>query len=230
MKMRLYLYILLFVTMAIVACSDTAPDTTCKGIGSVEMNDTLIAIHYYDNVYVISDEYRNNLCDSARVKFKINIGKRIVDTAYVYQAEVVELSGDIRRQIVFRAHNKQADTALCVPTDMHITRDFRRLDFFNISTRYVTCDNNADEVSLVLDSAEQEASTDSLVVLWLRHSQVRTDSADRVEYNTISVPLNILIPADTLRTERLYLKVKMFGSDGDTVVNNYVYSYMNYEK
>ena len=214
-------------TMSFVRCSDDTIENAIKGIGSIEMNDTLIAIHYYDNTYIISNEYRTSLTDSARVQFKISATQRVTDTAYIYKANVIELTSDIRTPIVRRTENLTTDTAICIPTDLHITRDFRHLDFFNISTRYTTCSNNDDKITLVFCADEQEASTDSLVVLWLRHSQSRSDTLTHIEYNTISVPLNELIPSDSVQKERLYIKLKMLGDKNDTVVTNYVYSFVN---
>ena len=217
------------IVLAVAACSDDKTDDTIKGIASVELNDTLVALHYYDNTYVLADEYRAGLTDSARVYFCINSTQRLADTASIFNANVRELSADLRTPIVYRTANLLSDTAICVPTDMHITRDFRHLDFFNISVHYATLPNNDDKTYLVQCSTEQEASTDSLVVLWLRHSQLRSDSTLYIEHNTISVPLNILIPPDSLQRERIYLKVKMLAEGGDTIVNDYIYSFVNIE-
>lgn len=226
--MKKQLIILLLLTaLGLTSCSDDYTDNTIKGIASVELNDTLIALHYYDNTYILPDDYRASLTDSARVYFRLRTTQRISDTAYIFNADVQELTTDIRTSIIFSTANLLSDTARCVPTDMHITRDFRHLDFFNISVYYTTCPDNDDQVYLVQCSTEQEANADSLVVLWLRHSQLRSGTTQYVEHSTISVPLNVLIPPDSLQRERVYLKVKMLSEDSDTIINNYVYSFVN---
>ncbi|MCQ2227936.1 MAG: hypothetical protein MJZ01_08525 [Bacteroidales bacterium] len=206
-----------------VSCSKDEVPMAYQGIASVERTDTAILIHFYNNTFVVS-LLESDVEDSARVTFRIVAGRRLSDTAEIFEGRVEELSEDIRTPIV---HEVSTSNLPCVPTELHITRDFRRLDFFNVTAYYYTRQDNEDRLYMAFDPTQQVGRTDSVVVLWLKHVQNETDPKQYtgIQYQTISVPMNVLIPDST--SERLMIHLKRLNLDGDTVTDNFVYSYRN---
>lgn len=226
--------ILLVLVSALCSCSDDGPSyPSYSGIASVEVNDTLWIFHFYSYSFCLPlSQLPEGIDNSSRVSFKVRPVEPIVnsDTAVVYRANLIDISPDLRSDILFLSEGTgdsslASGSAVCVPTDMHITRDFRHNDFFNVTTFYYTTVDNGDQTALVFDPSEQIYPTDSVVVLWLRHSQLRSDSLTHVEYNTFSSPLNVLIPSP--ESERIRIKVKRLGLENDTIVDDYVYSFRN---
>lgn len=223
--------LLLAVVSAIVACKEVVVDSTIfSGIGTIERSDTLFAIHYYDHTFLLSDMDGSSLEDSDRVEFSLRTTEPVSDTLLTtFYAELNEISEDITRPIVY--YSKQSEinpkewgTAPFVSVDMHITRDWRRCDFFNFSTTYATKDDNDDYVCLTYEKSEQEKDNDSLHVMWLKHYQHQSDTLKYLRHEVISVPLNYM-QNDT--AQRIYLKIKYFDAYGDTVVTNWTYSFRN---
>lgn len=228
MKKALF-YILLIVTLS--ACEKSVVDKTVfQGIGTIERTDTLFAIHYYDHTFIIPDMEGSALEDSDRVEFNLHTLKPVSDTLLTtFEAELVEISEDITRPVVYYSQQSTVDpkewgTTPFVSVDMHITRDWRRCDFFNFSTMYATTDNNDDYICLTYEKSEQEADNDSLHVFWLKHYQNQSDSLTALRHDVISVPLNYL-QNDT--AQRVYLRIKYFDAYGDTMVTNWTYSFRN---
>lgn len=215
-----------------VSCTDEPQMPVYSGIASVERNDSVFALHYYDYTFVIEDDGMHaGLRDSARVTFRVRPRSRISesDSVLIFRADVIELSDDITSALRFDLQSADLpaggiDTALCTPVDIHVTRDYRRLDFFNIRSYYYTKPDNGDVIGLFCLSDEQ--TCDTATTLWLRHIQQSGDSLTQVQYNTISVPLNVLI-ADTA-SERMNIILKRFGAESDTIVESYVYSFHNH--
>lgn len=224
------LYIL-WAILLFVACKETLIDTSLfQGIGSIERTDSVFAIHYYDHTFLLSDMDGSVLEDSDRVEFSLRTSEPVSDTLLTtFYADIVEISEDITRPVVYYSNQssvnpKEWGTVPFVSVDMHITRDWRRNDYFNFSTMYATSDGNDDYICLTYEKSEQEAENDSLHVMWLKHYQRQSDSLSYLKHDVISVPLNYL-QKDSV--ERTYLRIKYFDVYGDTVVTNWTYSYRN---
>ncbi len=203
---------------------------TFKGVGTVEKTDSSFMIHYYDYTFNVAELVGSEIPDGGRVVFELTATEEVVDEQKTYTATVDSISDDITSPIAYidqsaYSSEKYWGTTLFIPTNTHMTRDWQRNDFFNITVYYATTDGNDDFTSLSYANSEQVKDSTDLVVLWLRHYQKSDEFTDRIEYNTISVPLNELRPNGD---ERIRVRVKRFGtSTEDTVVTNYTYSYSN---
>ena len=122
---------------ALVACGDSNSKYNASGIGSVELNDSVFAIHYYSNTLIISNAaLRGGLRDSCRVYFS-GSGELMTEGAdgSVYDFTPSELSSDIRQPILLldSVAQSSADTMRTASSregffahNIHITRDWRR--------------------------------------------------------------------------------------------------------
>lgn len=216
---------------AVAACEETTIDSSLlQGVGSIERTDTSVVLHYYDHAFILSDMDGSALEDSDRVEFKLRVNDNVSDTMLTtFYADIEEISEDITRPVVYGDNlsslaAKERGAVPFVSVDMHITRDWRRNDYFNFSTMYATCDDNDDYICLTYDRSEQESDNDSLHIMWLRHYQKQSDSLLYLKHDVISVPLNYL-QKDSV--ERTYLRIKYFDAYGDTVVTDWTYSYRN---
>lgn len=200
-----------------------------RGFATVERNDSIFALHYYEYTFYdsdVADVDSTELETGARVYFALELTSELNDSTNTATANITELTGDITKKIVRSQSDKLfAANGLCTPQNIHITRDYRRLDYFNITAVYTTKVDNDDEIALVFDEAEQVGRTDSVVVLWLRHYQKDIDNHDSYSYSTISVPLNELITTDSI--ERLVVHTKWLDAKNDTIEEQYIYSYKN---
>lgn len=204
------------------ACQESVTPATYNGIGSIERNDTVAAIHYYDHTFLIED-MPMSLVDSSRVIFRIEVTGRANDTTETYNAKIIDISSDIRREII--NINSTAglgqETGITI-SDLHLTRDFRRLDYFNITTIFETREDNDDKINLVL---EQRDDSKKEATLWIKHWQKSTDSLNIIQKDIMSVPMNGMINDET--SERLLLHVKWIKAIGDTISEDFTYSYYN---
>ena len=212
--------VLIAIVMLAVSCHEEPQPMTISGIGSIEVNDSATAIHYFEYT-LLTDFDTSVLPDSARAQFKVALEDKTDETTY--RAKVITLSDNLRRELINVDANMTADsifgTAPLTPSDIRMTRDFRRLDFFNITVYYTTRPDNDDFICLTYDPAEQTSDT---IALWLRHYQAISDSCTHIEYRTISVAVNSLA-SDTM--PRRYIDVRHIDTSLDTVTTRYVYSY-----
>ena len=205
------------------ACNESVSPATYNGIGSVEITDSLAAIHYYNRTFLFK-EFPSHIGDSSRVIFMAEATSRANDTTETFYAKVKRISPDIRRNIIFNmeATKSFGKEAGIMVRDLHLTRDFRRLDFFNITTSFATTQNNNDKVRLVL---EQRDIANKEATLWIKHWQSNSDTLNAIGHDTMSVPMNTLISDEN--SERLLLHIKWIESSGDTITEDYTYSYFN---
>ncbi len=219
--MRLFLTIIISIVVLSSCKDDSEKQQKFTGIGTVE-NDGVFAIHYYDYTFYPTN-IEASVKDNARVKFTLYTTYEWSEDK-TFSAEVTELSDDLTLEIQTDELYATADS-ICVPNGMNITRDFRRNDYFDITTYYATSLGNTDFVCLVYDTLDQSSAIDT-VTLWLRHYQVVPDSTASFfyEYNTFSSPLSGL-QVDSL--ERVYIRLKYLSTRGDTTISNFTYSYYN---
>lgn len=230
--MRL-LIIITFCSVLLAACGDSDSKYNASGIGSVELNDSVFAIHYYSNTLLLSDDIpRGSLRDSSRVYFT-GSGELIAegDGGAVYQFTPYELSDDVTSQLLLLDSVAQAsaDTMRMARSregffaqNVHITRDWRRNDFLDATGFYPGVNDGAgDCFAFFADSAT--IGTDTAEV-WLRLCRAKRDSVQMVTRH-ISTPINCL--RDSSR-ERIVVKISRIDAFGDTVVTNLVYSYVNW--
>lgn len=214
--------------LIIAACSGNDKKQQIKGIGTICRTDSITTLHYYNYTMHSQALANTELRDSARVEFLAEVEDEMGDE-FTLRVNLLELSGDITTPIAGFTNGtkdpKHLGKALFMPINMHMTRDFRRCDFFNVTTYYPTRADNDDYVCLTYDPKEQIADTvmdEPFVVLWLRLYQNSDEGNDLMEYKSISVPLNSL-QRDTI--DFIGVRVKYFGIEGDTITNDYTYSY-----
>lgn len=213
----------------LVACSEKDNTQHCVGFGTVERTDSTCLLHYYELALDAEGLQSTNLEDDARVYFEAEILDNLDAVQRSYKAKLIKISEDIRQDIhgygTDKAEATCYGTALCATGNIHITRDWKRNDYFNITTYYATQPDNDDHICLLYDAAEQhDAEADSIptYVLWLRHYQKKAVANDQIEYKSISVPINSLrLPDD----KYILIEVKQFGPKGDTLSTTYGYSY-----
>lgn len=205
------------VAAAMCACSETDDSLPFSGIGSVENADTVCAIHFYDYTLLLSEPI--DVPDGSRVVFRCRANHISGDPENVYSARITYVSDDITQPIE-RGSAYGAPETYCLPNDMHITRDWLRRDFFNITASYPTKPDNNDVLRLVTDNTVP--ATDSTLTLWLRHYQSSADSCHMFSTSSISVPLNHL---QNKAHDRISITVKRLGMYNDTIVTQYVYGY-----
>lgn len=204
------------------ACQESVTPATYNGIGSIERNDTIAAIHYYDHTFLIED-MPTTLADSSRVAFSIEVTGKANDTTETYNAKIIDISSDIRREIInINSTAGLGEESGVMVSDLHLTRDFRRLDYFNITTIFETREDNDDKINLVL---EQRDDSKKEATLWIKHWQKSTDSLNIIKKDIMSVPMNTMIKDET--SERLLLHVKWIKAIGDTISEDFTYSYYN---
>lgn len=226
MKLHTYVATLLIATTLLASCHDNNHDNTFSGIATVERTDSTFALHFYDFAFYFPDEHPDSLNDGARVKFKCTTAEQLDTAGLKFNAHLDEMTGDLIENIVYYATMKEIPpkykgTAILTPVDMHITRDYKRNDFFNITTYFTTTDDgqNDDYVCMAHDPNSQVADT---TVLWLLHYQNSSKDCNVFAYNTISVPINELKRPGS---EWIHIKVLRFGSANDTIATNYTYGY-----
>ncbi len=220
------------VSLCVSACGDSESTYGATGIGSVELNDSVFAIHYYSNTMIIDRSFADGLTDSARVFFS---GSGTLayekDGVKTYDFCINSLSADITTPFLSldSAAQASADTMRIASSkegfyaqNIHITRDWRRNDFLDATGIYPG-DNNGkgDFFGFVLDSASLGTDT---VRVWLRLRRERTDTVQMITRH-ISTPVNCL--RDSTR-ERVMVNLRRLDANGDTVVSNLVYSYINW--
>ncbi|MCR5696433.1 MAG: hypothetical protein K6G73_05580 [Marinilabiliaceae bacterium] len=208
------------------ACRENEKDITYSGIATVERTDSTFVLHFYELAIFFPNEHPDSLENGARVKFLCTTTEQPDSAGIIHNANLNEISGDLTQRIVYYDSMKEIQPkykgeAILIPVDMHITRDYQRNDFFNITTYFTTTNdgNNDDYVCLAHDPSTQLADT---TVLWLLHYQNSSDNCNVFTYNTISVPINELKKAGS---EWIYIKVLRYGSANDTVATNYTYGY-----
>ena len=215
-----------------VSCSDADTRTALRGIGTVERTDSSLAVHYYDYTLLPVNTDLPGLDDSARVEFYCK-GVKVSDTALVYEADFLELSGDLRTPILYNDSVTQASdslTSLFFSEEkfntfaLHITRDWRRCDYLDVGALYVGSSQSNDLFALVRDPSDGAEVPDSLMVFWLRLRRQLPDSTQYVS-RQISVPINSI--ADTTK-ERVQILVKYLNQLGDTASRPMTYSYVNF--
>ncbi len=218
---------------ALVACGDSNSKYNASGIGSVELNDSVFAIHYYSNTLIISNAaLRGGLRDSCRVYFS-GSGELMTEGAdgSVYDFTPSELSSDIRQPILLldSVAQSSADTMRTASSregffahNIHITRDWRRNNILDATCYYPGVNGGADDFfGFFADTTT--LGTDSVKV-WLRLCRAKRDSAQMV-VRRISAPINCL--RDTTR-ERVIVNIRRIDAYGDTVSTDLVYSYVNW--
>ncbi len=225
---RAYLAVALALTLS--SCTSEEYHQTYQGIGTVERSDTMLAIHYYDRTFILQNASSSGLEDDERIEFQLVTTEEVTYNS-VYKANLNYASDDLTLPIVHldtaTVNERYKATASLTPSIMHMPRDFRRNDYFNITTYFSTRDDNDDYVCLTLEPEEQIADTTDLIVLWLRHFQRSSESPTHYGYSTISVPLNEL-KQDSL--ERVTVRVKRITAEADTAVTDYTYSYVNFNE
>ncbi len=226
--------VLLPLMLLLVACGDSHAPYTATGIGSVELNDSTLAIHYYKTTLRLPDNTPHaSLTDTSRVYFSGSgtLFSEDPEGAQVYDFNLTTLSSDITTPIITLDSTTIASDSLqrCINStegfyaqNLHITRDWRRNDFFDATASYPGVgDGSSDFLALV---ATPDSTTPDTLQLWLRLLRHATDSSLMVTKH-ISVPVNCL--RDTTR-ERIVLRLSRINSYSDTVVIDYVYSYVNF--
>lgn len=217
----------------LASCGDSDSKFGVSGIGSVELNDSVFAIHYYRNTLRIAETaLSESLRDSCRVYFA-GSGTLVYDgeDGAVYDFTPTVISPDITTSIFLldSVALASADTMRMASStegffahDVHITRDWRRNDFLDATGTYPgAADARGDYFGFFADTSTLGADT---VRLWLRLFRAQTDSAQMV-VRRISTPVNCL--RDSAR-ERIVVNIKRIDAFGDTVTTNLVYSYVNW--
>ncbi|MBP5365454.1 MAG: hypothetical protein J6Y82_05985 [Bacteroidales bacterium] len=229
---RLYRYIgyvtLLAMPFGIASCDDDPVQLdTFKGIGTIERTADNVALHFYDYTFLIDNaEMCAKLNDNNRVIFECLATRKVsTDSTLVFAADMISVSDDRTRPILSKStcaeEPEKLKSSAFVPSDLHITRDWRRSDFFNITILYTTISDNCDSLVMLRYADEQTTQADT-VTLWVKLLQQRNDTSSLYSHKTISVPLNGFI-TDT--TERICLRVKHLSTPTDTVVKDYIYSW-----
>lgn len=217
-----------------VSCHDSNNGKNATGIGTVERNDSVLAIHFYKNTFVISDaDLYPMLHDSDRVSFS-GSGVLIdeLDENQVYDFNLTRVSEDLR-QPLFVVDSVARDSAELMAIvnsadgfysqNIHITRDWHHDDYFDATAVYYGADNGeGDYFGLIYDSAAVD--TDAVQIFWLRLYRHNTDTMQVINKD-ISVPVNQL--RDSTK-ERILMRIKRIDAYGDTVSTDYVYSYINW--
>lgn len=217
----------------IVSCGDSDSKFGVSGIGSVELNDSVFAIHYYKNTLRLSDAVSaDGLRDSCRVFFS-GTGSLVSEgeDGAVYDFTPSVISANITTPVFLLDSVAQAsaDTMRMAGSpegffahDIHITRDWRRNDFLDATGTYPgALDASGDYFGFFADTSTIGTDT---VRLWLRLCRARTDSALMV-VRRISAPVNCL--RDSAR-ERIVVNISRIDAFGDTVSSDLVYSYVNW--
>lgn len=232
MKKILLLFSLLCAIVA-VSCSDSESKYAASGIGTVELNDSVFAIHYYRNALIIDDPaLSSGLRDSARVFFS-GSGSFVdeVDEIKYYSFHLTSISKDITCPLLMMDSVAQAsaDTVRVAGSaegffgqNIHITRDWRRCDFIDATAMYPGADDDSgDFFGFTVDPSTVGTDT---IRIWLRLSRASTDSV-RMVTKYVSTPIGCL--QDSTR-ERVMVNLSRIDAYGDTVVSNMVYSYVNW--
>lgn len=221
-------------TVMLSGCHDSSSTYVASGIGSVELNDSVFAIHYYKTTLVLPDYVsHDNLTDTSRVFFTGSgwLVNEDYEGAQVYDFTPSVLSADVTTPILMLDSAGMASDSLnkiaqstegFYAQNIHITRDWRRNDFFDATAIYPGVgDGSQDFFGLVGDTLSADADT---MHLWLRLRRQNTDTLQMITKH-ISVPVNCL--RDTAK-ERILIRLSRLNADGDTVVMDYVYSYVNF--
>lgn len=215
-------------------CHDGHSSYGASGIGSVELNDTAFAIHYYSATLCLGDaESHGKLTDGSRVYFVGSgwLSSESADGLQTYNFEPRTLSGDITSPaLLLDSAGMASDSLMRIAQspegfygqNIHITRDWRRNDFLDATAIYAgTGDGAADFLGIVGDTLMADADT---LRLWLRLRRAQSDTAQMVTKH-VSVPVNCL--RDSTK-ERLLIRLSRIDAAGDTVVTDMVYSYVNF--
>ncbi|MCI5778035.1 MAG: hypothetical protein MR215_10570 [Bacteroidales bacterium] len=232
MRKSLLSIVLAVVTLA--ACHESDSTYWASGIGSVELSDSVFTIHYYKTSLRLADDVsRDGLTDTSRVFFT-GSGKLVfedTDGNQVYDFRPTVMSSDIATPILMLDSAGMASDSLMriassaegfYAQNLHITRDWRRNDYFDATAIYQGSGDGSDDFfSLVGDTLSADADT---MHLWLRLARQKTDSA-RMITKHVSIPVNCL--RDSTK-ERILLRLSRIDAFGDTVVSDYVYSYVNF--
>lgn len=219
-------------SLCVSACDDSESKYGATGIGSIELNDSVFAIHYYSSTMLVDRSFADGLKDSARVYFS-GSGTLAYENedGQTYDFSIYKLSSDVTTPFLSldSVAQSSADTMRIASShegfyaqNIHITRDWRRNDFLDATGIYPG-DNNGDGdfFGFVLDTASLGSDT---VCVWLRLRRERTDTVQMITRH-ISTPVNCL--RDTTR-ERIMVNLRRLDANGDTVVSNLVYSYVNW--
>ncbi len=221
-------------TCVTTGCHDSSSTYVASGIGSIELNDSVFAIHYYKSTLILPDYVsRGNLTDTSRAFFSGNgwLVNEDPDGAQVYDFTPSIVSADVTTPILMLDSAGMASDSLnkiaqstegFYAQNIHITRDWRRNDFFDATAIYPgDGDGSQDFFGLVGDTLSADADT---MHLWLRLRRQNTDTVQMITKH-ISVPVNCL--RDTAK-ERILIRLSRLNANGDTVVMDYVYSYVNF--
>ncbi|MBQ3635773.1 MAG: hypothetical protein II951_09185 [Bacteroidales bacterium] len=221
------------------SCSDSDDRREFRGIGTVENNDTVKAIHYYQKTLYATDASKvASIEEGARVEFVCRVTAREDEREkQEYDADFSYISGDIRKDIVLYngGYADAADTGSMrisssegfIAQNMHITRDWKRNDFFEVTATYVGADDyDTDFLGLVCDTTNDAPRVDTLdYVVWLRLSRTSAAAAHKYVNKSVSVPINCL--RDSTK-ERIYIDLMRIDAWGDTARHHLVYSYVNW--
>lgn len=217
----------------LVSCGDSDSKFGVSGIGSVEMNDSVFAIHYYKNTLRLDGPVSSaGLRDSSRVYFT---GSGVLvsegEDGAVYDFTPTTISEDITTRLFLLDSVAQAsaDTMRTASSsegffahDVHITRDWRRCDFLDATVTYPgSLDASGDYLGFFADTTTIGSDT---IKLWLRLCRAQTDTA-RMVTRRVSTPVNCL--QDSTR-ERVVVNIRRIDAYGDTVSTDLVYSYINW--
>ncbi len=234
--MRQLAHIFTTLTILLTACGkDSDGSSNFSGIGTVEKNDTAVAIHYYERTLTATDSAQlSAVREGDRVYFICSAWREDGDTTYNrYVAYFNDISSDLRREIVFTDSTQTSAEDIAnshsaegfYAQNVHITRDWQRNDFFEAMLTYPASDGHEDDfIALVRDTTMDKEEDFDGQVFWLRLSRHRTDSVYYINRH-ISVPINCL--RDSTK-ERISMLVKRIDHYGDTVSTSFVYSYVNW--
>lgn len=227
--------ILSLVAMAalMASCGDSESKFGVSGIGSIELNDSVFAIHYYSSTLLLDESVpTNGLKDSCRVYFA-GSGTLVYEgeDGSVYNFTPSTISEDITTPLFLLDSVAQAsaDTMRTASSsegffanDIHITRDWRHNDYLDATGRYPgALDPSGDYFGFFADTTTIGTDT---IKLWLRLCRAQTDSTLMVT-KRISAPVGCL--QDSTR-ERIVVNIRRIDSYGDTVSTDLVYSYVNW--
>lgn len=228
-----HLTALLASALLLASCSDSDSKFGVSGIGSIELNDSVFAIHYYKNTLLLDETVPTaGLTDSCRVYFE-GSGTLVSEgeDGAVYNFLPSVISADITTPLFLldSAAQASADTMRTASSsegffarDIHITRDWRHNDYLDATGTYPgALDASGDYFGFFADTTTIGQDT---IKLWLRLCRAKTDSTVMVT-KRISAPVSCL--QDTAR-ERVIVNIKRIDAYGDTVSTDLVYSYVNW--
>lgn len=218
-------------TLLAPGCHDDDDTKGFSDIATVERNDSVVALHLYRHTLIPTDPSKlDGLNDGERVAFKGKgrLTEIVSDDDQRWLIDLSEVSGDLTVPIVFdsTAVGREQDLFGSLEgyheTRPHITRDWRRNDWLNTSAFFPSHDDGREDLFALTRVTNDNVEGKS--IFWLRLKRARTDTVQLI-HRQISVPVNCLRDS---AAERIEMRICRFNQYGDTVLTDYVYSYINF--